>query len=318
MIVDMGKRFTIWGVLVNVVVIASVFGAETAGNSLLRDGFGLVSVDGKLTRNDSNEAADIWFFEFGSDVNDGIGRVSAGTSLELLPSSTLEKMITETEKHLGKNYKLWGRVTKYKGRNFIFPIYFLSLTKTSKAGLPTLQKAQEEPKEGQPAESPNSVPTKGVSEPNRSGESEEIVRKPRFFDPDDKLGPSQRIDEVAERRRKETVRRRDSEEVKDIVTKEPKRAPFKRDTILADRTGFLLEQDKGLSVFGFDALGRKVEQWSLRLLPCYALERTEQLQSEELDAVRLRIAGIVTRYKGKEYLLLERAVRVYSYGNFGR
>ena len=314
----MGKRFTILGVLVNVVLIASVFGAETAGQSLLRDGFGLVGVDGKLTRNDSNEAVDIWFFELGSDVNDGIGQVSAGTSLELLPSSTLEKMITETEKHLGKGFKLWGRVTKYKGRNFIFPIYFLPLTKTSKAGLPTLQEAQEEPKEGRPAASPNSIATKGVPEPNRSGESEEVVRKPRLFDPDDKLGPSQEIDEVAEHRRKETMRRRDSDTVKDIVTKVPKRAPFKRDTILADRTGFLREQDEGLPIFGFDALGRSIQVKSLQLLPCYVLEWTEELQSEELDPVRLRIAGIVTRYKGKDYLLLERTVRVYDYGNFGR
>ncbi|MHC4337438.1 MAG: hypothetical protein ACYSTG_05740 [Planctomycetota bacterium] len=314
----MSKRFTILGVLVNVVLIASVFGAETTRKLPLRDGFGLVGVDGKLKKPDSNEVVDRWFFELGSDVNDSIGRVSAGTNLELLPSSTLEKMIAETEKHLGKGFKLWGRVTKYKGRNFIFPIYFLPLTKTGKPGLPTLRKPQERPKEGQPAASPNSIATKEVPEPNRSGKSGEVVRKPRFFDPDDKLGPSQGIDEVAERRRKDAVRRRDSEEVKDIVTKAPKRAPFKRDTVLADRTGFLLEQDKGLSVFGFDALGRKVEQRSLRLLPCYALERTEQLQSEELDPVRLRIAGIVTRYKGKDYLLLERAVRVYSYENFGR
>jgi hypothetical protein len=298
--------------------MASAFGAELTRKLLLRDGFGLAVVDGDLVRPDSNKTPELWLFRLDSDVNDGVGRVSAGTGLELLPSSTLEKMITGTEKHLGRSYRLWGRVTKYKGRNFIFPIYFLPLTKTSKEGLPTLQKPQEQPKGDQLVKSPNSVPMKEVPEPNRSGKSEDVLHKPRIFDPDDKLGPSQGIDEIAERRRQDAVGRRDSDTVKDIVTEPVKLAPFKRDTVLADRTGFLRMQDKGLPIFTFDALGRNVQQRSFRLLPCEALERTEREQSEELDPVRFKIAGIVTRYKGKEYFLLERAVRAYSHESFGR
>ena len=118
-------------------------GAGTARKTPLRDGFVLTGVDGKLTSTDSNdiwfqdsnEGCRRWFFEFDSDIS----VIKAGTSLELLPSSTLEKMTADVEKHSGASYKLWGRVTKYKGRNFIFPIYFLPLGKTKRPPPSTLQ-----------------------------------------------------------------------------------------------------------------------------------------------------------------------------------
>ena len=33
--------------------------------------------------------------------------------------------------------------------------------------------------------------------------------------------------------------------------------------------------------------------------------------------MRFNVAGILTRYKGQQYLLLQKATRIYSYGNFG-
>jgi hypothetical protein len=64
-----------------------------------------------------------------------------------------------------------------------------------------------------------------------------------------------------------------------------------------------------------------VQQATFRLLPCQVLEQAE-LQSAtgglRSDQIRLKIAGIITEYKGDKYLLLQRATRVYSHGNFGR
>ncbi|GAH07812.1 unnamed protein product, partial [marine sediment metagenome] len=67
-----------------------------------------------------------------------------------------------------------------------------------------------------------------------------------------------------------------------------------------------------------DAFGRNVRPVSLRLLPCEVLELAEQRQSIVPEPVRFKIAGIITKYKGKNYLLLQKAIRVYSHQNFDR
>ena len=91
---------------------------------------------------------------------------------------------------------------------------------------------------------------------------------------------------------------------------------LKEDSILADRIGFIVESKNGGSAFVLDALGRKRGSFSLELLPCEVLEQAKDKKTGEMDATRLKVAGIVTRYKGRHYLLLQRAVRVYSNGNF--
>ncbi len=284
-------------------------GTVTARKTPLRDGFVLTGVDGKLTSTDSNDIRfqdsnegpqsqyigfglpKRWFFEFDSDISDDKAVVKAGTSLELLPSSTLEKMTADVEKHSGASYKLWGRVTKYKGRNFIFPIYFLPISETKRPPPSTSQ----EPRE-------------------KTG--------PALNDPNDALTIPK---EILEKLKTRKILR--PEQLK-------KGLELKQDSILADRTGFISlcvmrdayrvkgkrQEEKGRTQyeFVFDALGRNVQQIILRLLPCQALESAEQEQSTEPDTLRFKIAGILTKYKGNHYLLLERTTRVYSHGNFGK
>ncbi|MGD8501153.1 MAG: hypothetical protein PVJ86_10930, partial [Phycisphaerales bacterium] len=126
--------------------MASEFGAETTRETpLLREGFVLRGVDGKLVGPDTN---DVWFFEFSSDVNDYRAVVKAGTKLELLPSSALEKMTADVKMRSAATYRLWGgRVTRYKGRNFIFPNYFLPLSKAKKPEPKTSQGPQQKQRE---------------------------------------------------------------------------------------------------------------------------------------------------------------------------
>jgi hypothetical protein len=89
----------------------------------VRDGFGLTGVDGKLSSTDGK-----WFFEFDSEVSDDMGQIGAGSIIELLPSTALEKITADAQKRAEANYRLWGNVTKYRDRNFIFPIYFLPIS----------------------------------------------------------------------------------------------------------------------------------------------------------------------------------------------
>jgi hypothetical protein len=89
----------------------------------LRDGFGLTGVDGELSSVNGK-----WFFRFDSEVSDDAGQIDAGAVVELLPSTALEKITTDAQKRAEASYRLWGNVTKYKGSNFIFPIYFLPIS----------------------------------------------------------------------------------------------------------------------------------------------------------------------------------------------
>jgi len=93
---------------------------------------------------------------------------------------------------------------------------------------------------------------------------------------------------------------------------------LKADCIIADRTALLADQPDGGVTLVLDALGRNIPQVSFRLLPCEALEGAQHKQSAEADPLRFKIAGIVTKYKGEHYLLLQRAIQIYSHQNFPR
>ena len=150
----MEKKFTI-SILVffiSAIPIVSGLRSVTPRQMPLRDGFALRrGVDGKLALHDGNDAnsqpsSERWFFELDSDLSDGRGLVKAGARLELLPSSALEKMIADANNNSIASYKLGGRVTQYRGKNFIFPTYFLRLVNAKKAQLSKSEESAQQEK----------------------------------------------------------------------------------------------------------------------------------------------------------------------------
>ncbi len=297
--------YLIFVFLVGVIPGGSGFGAEIIRETpLLRDGFVMTGVDGNLIGPDSN---DVWFFELTTDVNDYRTVIKAGTRLELLPSSTLEKMTADKKMRTTAAYRLWnGRVTKYKGRNFIFPNFFLPLNKAKKP----------------PQKQDSSTDTASEPAPGR---------KVALDDPNDLLAiPKEVIEKLRAAREKTADTGQPIPDSNEISVEESRRTTEEKklpnaqrhrqssDSVFVDRTALLVEQDEGRFVFVPDALGRKVQKLSLHLLPCAALELTELKQAAEPEPLRFKIAGIITKYKGDNYLLLEKATRTYSHGNFGR
>jgi len=291
---------------ISVVPAALGFDAEIIHETpLLRDGFVMMGVDGKLIGPDSN---DVWLFELTSDVNDYETVVKAGTRLELLPSSALEKMAADKKMRATAAYRLWNsRVTRYKGRNFIFPGYFIPLRMAEKP-----EPSQESQRKKQ---EPDQIQTEKPHE-----------QQLELDEPNDVLSmPQEIIEKLRTRREKTTVRKQpiaDGNEVSvdgsQPATEEKSQVARRYmqsfDSILTDRTGFLMQHR---FLFVPDSLGRNVQKPSLHLLPCAILELTELKQAAEPEMVRFKIAGIITKYKGDDYLLLEKATQTYNHGNFG-
>ncbi|MHC4308901.1 MAG: hypothetical protein ACYSSN_03055 [Planctomycetota bacterium] len=299
----MGKKLIISYLVlfINVVAIASGFRQEIPRKMLLRDGSVLTGVDGKLVTHDSNEAkrnsaSERWLFEFESDFSIGRCLVKAGTRLELLPSSVLERMIADANNGPDASYRLGGSLTQYRGKNFIFPTYFLLLAKAKKPPSLTSQKSLQQ--ESRPK----------INEPN------DVVTIPKEL-----------IEKLPDRKKTidHTIRPENSEEINTETGRKTK-SRKKQDSILADRCGFIRESSYGTQgswrkvSFVLDAFGRTEGKTSLLLLPCQALEQAQRRQAAAPEMLRFKIAGIVTRFKGKKYLLLHRTIRLYSHGNFPR
>jgi len=297
----MSKKFKIslLAFFISAVTTTSGFGAEQKSQMLLRDGIVLTGVDGKLVPHESNEVSpelvqDRWFFEFDSDFSYDKGLIKAGTRLELLPSSVLERLTADANKNPDVGYRIAGRVTRYRGKNFIFPTYFLPLAKTKKPQPSTPQTTLQQEK--QPS----------INEPN------DILTIPKEL-----------LEKLPDRTTRIDLRKRDQDngETGNKPDDKRKSRPV-QDSILADKCGFI--HDVGQETegtwrqvrFAFDSLGRKESKTSFRLLPCQAMEQIQRNQSAAPETLRFKIAGIITRYKGKDYLLLQRATRVYSHGNF--
>ncbi len=252
-----------------VFILAGLATSTPKRSEVLREGFVFSGVDGKLIIGDGEK----WFFKTDSDISDDQGTIEAGTEIELLASSALEKVTSGFKKGSESTYRIWGKIAAYNGKNFIFSFYFLPFTE--------VRQSQTSP----------------VGEKQKA----EIIN-----DPNDELSvPDDLVEKLSAR--------------KIIRTEELKKGlEIKADSILADRTGFLSWDDNGDVAFVLDGLGRNVPRISIKLLPCYFLQLAEHKQAYALEKLRFKVAGVVTRYKGENYLLLHRIRRVHSHGNFAQ
>jgi hypothetical protein len=288
----MGKRLTILILLFSIgaALAQSSLSPSKPNQRLLREGFVLKGIDGELSVSDQN---DVCFFQLDSDIGDGKAAVVKGSKLQILPSATLERMISDANKRSAANYRLWGKTTCYKGENFIFPVYFLPLSK---------------PKESEQVGSEIRIEAEASQQTQRIKSDNTQVRK-------DDLGIPSEV----------TAQLRPGPGISSMGSAEQQ--AHKQDTVLIDRIGSIstdieyYENDVKTNTqcyFAFDAFGRNVNTTQLGLLPCQALESAERLQSLSPEPVRFKVAGIVTEYRGQKYLLLHKATRIYSHGNFDR
>jgi hypothetical protein len=247
--------------------------------TVLREDTLIEATYGQLIRQDEK-----WSFKFDTDVNDLRTTIKAGTPFDLLPSSALQEMIDISKTAKLTKFKLWAIVTKYKNKNFLFTYYSL------------------------PVSEPNTpMPAKPAAEPNETQQPKKNTSSAADIDdPNDDLSVPAEI----KKRLSPTRVIRPAQLIALPKTKQ------KIDSTMADRTGFIVETDPNQFVFVFDEIGRNVQKISIPLLPCQALELSQKTQLEEPEKIRFKIAGRVTIFEDKYYMLLQRAAHTYSFGNF--
>mgnify|MGYP001160590122 CR=1 FL=1 len=280
------KRMDVSRMVLGVVLLAGISAnaAETSTAPLVPDGTVVQATDGTLARSDSN---DLWLFQFVRDVNGVGGALPAGSQLQVLPSSILDSMVADANERLLPRYRLSALVTRYRGSNYLFPSYYLPLSKLKDANAP-----QEEPEKLL-----DTVPDTDVG----PGGPLEI--------------PEEVLDRIRTRRQARGPQRGEAGPGAPGPPAETGRRA--RTHVLVDRIGFI-EFTQGYPVFVPDGLGRNVAETRYELLPCSALEQAERRLAAFPQPIRFNVAGLVTEYQGRKYLLLQRAIRVYNYGNFGR
>jgi hypothetical protein len=262
--------FKILAMLFNILWICAAAGAaaEPPKQRPLRDGAILAGVDGTLSKSpDTN----MWVFTLKTAVSDDKGAIEQGQPVEILKSSTLEKMISVLNDSKA-DFRLWGHVTQFEDKNSIFPVYFLSVAEARQRD----------------ANAPSAQKPISINEPN------DVIKIPQEIL--EKLKPQRTVE----------------------LTQLSPTAGLEEDRMFSDRSGFIIKEAEGSYIFKPDALGRNLQKISFAVLPNDVLQQAMDEQAHEPDRVRFRITGILTTCSGQNYILLQRAVRQYSHGNFAR
>jgi hypothetical protein len=287
---------------------------------LLRDGFAFPNsgVEGLINK---SRKSGKWFFTPYTNISDTRVTVFAGYSIELLPSSTLEKiigMMSEAPKRSSTmEVKLWGKVTKYSNvsssrklyfgkkakegeifvRNYIFPLNFIPITSVENSTKFTLP---DKTKDKQPENSKSIMPQ----------EAKDLLKTPKV-EPKKIQTDKPKTNSIM------------PQDVKDIfklervenLSKWEKNTIVDKDVSMTNRTGFITQGD-AYKIFTIDAMGRSINNTSFKLLPCETLQRTERVILTSPGRNRYKISGTITMFKGEKYMLLQRTVKTYNHQNF--
>lgn len=206
----------------------------------------------------------------------------------VLPNQRLEDMESIVAQDPQMVFLVSGECTIYKGRPYM--IIRLALTQSERSQPPEVATQPSTPAASHPA-----TPT--TAEASATADPDDLIRKL-----------------LQERPGKPVLLPPESEaKVESLPAVSPavaKQLPQAFGSMIADRIVYVsTDANTGWSTVRFIADNNLLEQ-PIRLLPSQQLLRAKDLSATKLGRnVRLRVSGELTRYKGKEYLLLRKVVR---------
>jgi hypothetical protein len=143
---------------------------------------------------------------------------------------------------------------------------------------------------------------------------------PMKGEPEEKTTPTEKSKKIGEPQEEDTIIPSDIlKQIKANKTPDLKKfqqiAEVTGDIHLIGRAGYLSKSDGSYS-FSPDAFGRNIDSSQFLMLPNGMLARAERQMAREPGRERYNVSGLITAYKGKTYMLLRRANRTYTQGNF--
>jgi hypothetical protein len=222
------------------------------------------------------ENVDIWQFIPDTEIMAVKNNWPAESPLSLLPCSVLEQIAGLAGEDNEIQVRLWGLFTEYHRNNYLYSIYFLPI------------QADAEPV---------------VTDPNAQDTQAENSRPTRDADgQDDAIIPADILEQIR------TNKAPDLQRFQQV-------AVVTGDVNLIGRTGYLIQKGQ-IKYFQPNAFGQNVNLHQYLLLPSKACEDVERQMRKTPGRQRYKVSGLVTGYKGRNYILLRRAVRTYTHGNF--
>jgi len=258
--------------------------ATAPRKALLRDGHVVLGLRGQIRHSKDDNR---WLFVAPEPITDGRGTIPPNAPIELLPSKALEKMGgLLDEKRDTASVWITARVTLYRGANYLYVVYFVPMRSlgTDRTNHTETDAGRADQSESANPETPGAVPTPST-DPNMPSILPDHIRR--------RLRPDVVLD----------------------LEKLPKMLETDRDVAIVDRTGYFTGTT-GKRTFVLDGFGRRIEGLRFHVLPDVSLQQTETILDAWPGRMRFRVSGIVTRYNDEYYLLLQRAVRTYTHGNF--
>ncbi len=255
-----------------ILLVVLVLGATVCYGAEALQSYPISGMDGKVVL-DANSGA--YLFEFNEAIDDAGAKIDKGDRLELLKCNTLADIdkIVRDSNGVNNDFRIWAKVTKYQGKNYVYLSYYLPLSK--------------------PADVKDSNDADGGAMDDANKPSLRVL-------PDDVL------EKLKPRRIVNTVQL-------------AKALASDKDAVLVNRSGFVEYDAKADEyIFRLDSLGRKIQDVSFVLLKTSELEKVHKLKRKSLNPVRFKVAGVITSYQGKHYMLLQRVTRAYYNDNFVR
>ncbi|MCD4830826.1 MAG: hypothetical protein K8R02_03340 [Anaerohalosphaeraceae bacterium] len=137
----MRKKTNAFGIVFALVIAAVCVGvvqAKPKSRTFLREGFLLDGRDGVVF---SNEDSTKWFFTPFEVMTDGRNTTAANSSIEILKSSVLERLVKDSKGELGA-FRFWGKMTRYGTKNYIYLSFFLPVTDAAPAAVEDVNVAE--------------------------------------------------------------------------------------------------------------------------------------------------------------------------------
>jgi hypothetical protein len=95
-----------------------------------------------------------------------------------------------------------------------------------------------------------------------------------------------------------------------VIPNAPAVSVMREGTFLVDRTGRLTKAADGTAEFSFESDGRALRDPPVVILPSLKLVAMEEAVKGANRDLRFRISGMVTEYRGRNYVLLEKVLVV--------